>query len=97
MEVTAFFIYNTCGSFHMYNTCGILCSQDVMELSSRLKCEVRMVRVPYPTFNHIDFLWAKDVYKLVYENVIYSLEKHELDRILKKTMKIFKKSLRIKL
>ena len=39
---------------------------------------MQLIRVPFPEFNHIDFLWAKDVYKLVYENVINSLEKHEL-------------------
>lgn len=51
---------------------------DVKELSSKLKGKVQLIRVPFPEFNHIDFLWAKDVYKLVYENVINSLEKHEL-------------------
>jgi len=61
----------------------VSCSQDVKELSSKLKCEVQLVRVPFPKFNHVDFLWARDVYHLVYKNVITSLEKHELDRILK--------------
>jgi hypothetical protein len=37
-------------------------------------------------------LWAKDVYKLVYEHVIYSLEKHEVDRILKENEEDFKKN-----
>jgi hypothetical protein len=61
-----------------------------MELSSKLKCKVQLIRVPFPEFNHIDFLWAKDVYKLVYNNVITSLEKHELDRILKGNKEDFK-------
>jgi lysosomal acid lipase/cholesteryl ester hydrolase len=64
---------------------------DVMELSSKLKCKVRLVRVPFPKFNHIDFLWAKDVYHLLYKNVITSLEKHELDRNLKGNTEDFKK------
>jgi len=62
-----------------------------MELSSKLQCKVQLIRVPFPEFNHIDFLWAKDVYKLVYKNVITSLEKHELDRIRKGNKEDFKK------
>jgi len=62
-----------------------------MELSNKLKCKVQLIRVPFPEFNHIDFLWAKDVYNLVYKNVIASLKKHELDRILKGNKEDFKK------
>jgi hypothetical protein len=63
--------------------CAVLCSQDVRHLASKLKGEVELIRVPFPKFNHIDFMWAKDVYELVYESVINSLAK----RIQKKTLK----------
>jgi hypothetical protein len=62
-----------------------------MKLSRKLKCKAQLIRVPFPKFNHIDFLWAKDVHKLVYENVINSLRKHELDRNHKENTEDFKK------
>jgi hypothetical protein len=46
-------------------------------LASKLKSKVELIKVPFSKFNHIDFVWAKDAYKLVYENVIDSLKKHE--------------------
>ena len=80
-----------CIYVYIYIYMDVFCSQDVMELSSKLKGKVQLVRVPFPKFNHIDFLWAKDVYHLVYKNVITSLEKHELDRILKGNKEDFEK------
>jgi hypothetical protein len=56
---------------------GVLCSQDVQRLVSKLTSKTELIRVPFPKFNHIDFMWAKDVYNLVYESVIKSLKKHE--------------------
>jgi hypothetical protein len=46
-------------------------------LASKLKSKVKLIKVPFSKFNHIDFVWAKDAYKLVYENVISTLKKHE--------------------
>jgi hypothetical protein len=49
----------------------------VKQLASKLKSKVELIRVPFSKFNHIDFVWARDAYKLVYENVINTLKKHE--------------------
>jgi hypothetical protein len=49
----------------------------VQRLVSKLTSTTELIRVPFPKFNHIDFMWAKDVYSLVYESVINSLKKHE--------------------
>jgi hypothetical protein len=63
----------------------------VQRLVSKLKSKVEVFRVPFPKFNHIDFMWAKDVYKLVYENVINSLKKHESNINLKESEERLKK------
>jgi hypothetical protein len=69
---------------------AVPCSQDVQHLASKLKGEVELIRVPFPKFNHIDFMWAKDVYSLVYESVINSLKKHEPKAKLTESEKYFK-------
>nr|AIY34738.1 lipase 9 [Lygus lineolaris] len=35
-----------------------------------------MVEVPLPSFNHLDFMWAKDVRPLLYDNMIAMLKMH---------------------
>lgn len=64
--------------------------QDVQHLASKLKGAVDVIRVPFPKFNHIDFMWAKDVYNLVYASVINSLKEHEPKSNLTESEKHFK-------
>ncbi|XP_050454059.1 lipase 3-like [Cataglyphis hispanica] len=43
---------------------------DVKRLYHLLPNVVDMYEVPWPKFNHVDFMWAKDAPKLVYERVL---------------------------
>lgn len=43
---------------------------DVDQLISKLSIKPTVYKVPYEKFNHIDYLFANDVYKLVYEPLI---------------------------
>nr|AOH73340.1 lipase 11 [Lygus lineolaris] len=36
----------------------------------------KLVEVPLPAFNHLDFMWAKDVRPLLYDNMIAMLKMH---------------------
>uniref|UniRef100_A0A146LJT0 Gastric triacylglycerol lipase n=1 Tax=Lygus hesperus TaxID=30085 RepID=A0A146LJT0_LYGHE len=47
--------------------------EDVKKLHSRLT-KSKLIEVPYPAFNHLDFLWAKDVRPLLYNNMISMLK-----------------------
>lgn len=40
-------------------------SQDVTFLASSLPNVVHDIRIPLPSFNHIDFVWGIDVDKLI--------------------------------
>lgn len=51
-------------------------SQDNRILKEKLPNVTRFYEVPYKRFNHGDFLWAKDSYKLVYKDVIEQIDKH---------------------
>jgi hypothetical protein len=45
-------------------------------LAEKVPNLVRKYHVPLETFNHLDYLWAIDVDKLVYNNVIELLENY---------------------
>ncbi|KAF6216011.1 hypothetical protein GE061_000348 [Apolygus lucorum] len=47
--------------------------EDVKKLHSRLT-KSKLIQVPFPAFNHLDFMWAKDVRPLLYDNMIAMLE-----------------------
>ncbi|CAH1402323.1 unnamed protein product [Nezara viridula] len=49
--------------------------QDVMKLQSKLPNSIAKL-VPYPAFNHLDFLWANDVVPLLYEDLVENMEKY---------------------
>lgn len=44
--------------------------RDILHLSHDLPNVIEMKRVEDPTFNHIDFVWAKDAKELVYNHII---------------------------
>nr|CAD7429300.1 unnamed protein product [Timema monikensis] len=47
---------------------------DVKNLSVRLQQKIGMFRVSLPSFNHVDFMWAKDAPKLVYSKILKALK-----------------------
>ncbi|XP_014291786.1 lipase 3 [Halyomorpha halys] len=49
--------------------------QDVMKLHSSLPNSVAKL-VPYPAFHHLDFLWAKDVVTLLYDDLLKTMSEH---------------------
>uniref|UniRef100_A0A8D8Z5X2 Lipase n=1 Tax=Cacopsylla melanoneura TaxID=428564 RepID=A0A8D8Z5X2_9HEMI len=50
--------------------------QDTLILKSRLPSVVRFYEVPNKKFNHGDFLWAKDGYKLLYRDTILLIDEY---------------------
>lgn len=52
---------------------------DVMRLVNELPRQPIFYKVPYKKFNHLDFLVARDVRKLVYDEVINILTKNKLN------------------
>jgi len=49
--------------------------QDVKRLYNSLSNTVMIYHVPYPTFNHLDYLWGKDAPELVYKKMFKYLRK----------------------
>nr|CAD7447970.1 unnamed protein product [Timema bartmani] len=49
---------------------------DVKNLSVRLQQKIGMFRVSLPSFNHVDFMWAKDAPKLVYSKILKALKQY---------------------
>lgn len=45
-------------------------SQDVEELYKNLGNPFGKFRVPHEQWNHLDFMWAKDVKELLYDKII---------------------------
>ncbi|XP_029671560.1 lipase 3-like [Formica exsecta] len=43
---------------------------EMQKLSRLLPNVVDMYKVPWPKFNHVDFVWAKDAPKLVYKRIL---------------------------
>ncbi|KAL1460139.1 hypothetical protein WDU94_012077 [Cyamophila willieti] len=59
-----------------YGCCNDLLShvKDTKLLKSRLPNVIRFYKVPYRLFNHGDFLWAKDAYRLLYKDIIILID-----------------------
>ncbi|EFN67149.1 Lipase 3 [Camponotus floridanus] len=53
--------------------------EDVRRLYHLLPNVVDMYEVSWPKFNHVDFLWAKDAPKLVYERVLKIMKRENLN------------------
>lgn len=49
---------------------------DVQLLNRRLKNSLGMSRVPFDTFNHLDFMWGLDAKTLVYDDLIRRIEEY---------------------
>ncbi|KMQ87030.1 lipase 3 [Lasius niger] len=54
---------------------------DVKRLSCALPNVMDVYEVPWPNFNHMDFIWAKDASKLVYERVLKIMRKENPNNI----------------
>lgn len=52
---------------------------DVKRLYTRLTQRIGIYEVPLPSFNHVDFLFAKDVVKLVYNNLTATLKQYAVN------------------
>lgn len=51
--------------------------QDVKVLAGRLPNVAERKVVPFPEFNHLDFLWANDVKNIVYDDMIGFMKRHD--------------------
>lgn len=49
---------------------------DVHLLNRRLRNSQGVIRVPFDTFNHLDFMWGLDAKTLVYDDLIRRIEKY---------------------
>ncbi|XP_024882714.1 uncharacterized protein LOC112461630 [Temnothorax curvispinosus] len=50
-------------------------SLDVKKLYSMLPNVLDLYRVPFPKFNHLDFIWGKDAFELVYKRLLEIMKK----------------------
>lgn len=50
--------------------------QDNVATASKLKNVVGIFRVPFPEFNHMDFMWGKDAKRLLYDQLIVLMDKY---------------------
>lgn len=50
--------------------------QDVLRLDAALPNSVEAYKIEYPKFSHLDFLWANDVVKLLYNDVFDYLSRY---------------------
>jgi len=51
--------------------------QDVKVLAGKLPNVAERRVVPFPEFNHLDFLWANDVKNIVYDDLIGFMKRHD--------------------
>lgn len=49
--------------------------KDVKKLYHLLPNKLDMYRVPFPKFNHLDFIWGKDAPELVYKRLLEIMKK----------------------
>lgn len=54
-------------------------AKDVKKLISILPNVINDYLVPHEKFNHIDFIWGKDVQHLVYDEIVKTLRLREID------------------
>ncbi|XP_014480140.1 PREDICTED: lipase 3 isoform X2 [Dinoponera quadriceps] len=54
-------------------------NSDVKRLYGMLDNVVDVYRVPYPKFNHLDFIWGKDAPQLVYKRLLQVISKSYFD------------------
>jgi len=52
---------------------------DVYRFNHKLNNSIGMYEIPLKVFNHIDFLWAKDAPKLVYDKLIQVVKKYPME------------------
>ncbi|XP_029176589.1 lipase 1-like [Nylanderia fulva] len=56
-------------------------SVNIKRLYRILPNVIDLYEVPWPNFNHVDFIWAKDAPKLVYERVIKIMRNENLNNV----------------
>lgn len=62
---------------HYSDNDWIVSAADVQELAEKLGNVVETLRVPHGKFNHLDYLYGFDVYKLLYKDVMKTLIEDE--------------------
>lgn len=62
-------------SLHYGDGDFMVTKEDNEFLASKLPNVVGMFRVPYPYFNHLDFMWSRDSKKLLYDPLIKLMNK----------------------
>lgn len=55
--------------------------QDVEQLANELPNLVDYYLVPYDKWNHLDFIWATDVYELLYKQVLKIIQQHWKEQV----------------
>ena len=48
--------------------------QDVMKYVSEMPNQFRLYEVPYPTWNHLDYMWAIDGDKYIYPEILKDIK-----------------------
>lgn len=78
-KVSSYPIVNVTVPTAIYYTCCndyLSSAKDSEMLRSKLPNVVRFYQIPYKKFNHGDFLWAKDSYRLFYKDVLDLIDKY---------------------
>lgn len=55
------------------------CTQDVIELYSHLPNRLGLNRIEFDQFNHVDFLYSKNIIDMVYQSVLNTISTTEID------------------
>lgn len=50
--------------------------QDIEALAGKLPNVIEKLKIPYPSFNHLDFMWAINSRKLLYDQLLLLLNKY---------------------
>lgn len=71
------YIHTTYLSISFESRYGCYTFQDVEVLAKRLPNVAEKKVMPFPEFNHLDFLWANDIKTIVYDDLIEFMKRYE--------------------
>ena len=61
--------------YALFNFCPILLHLQDVQSTAKLLPNVKLIKIPSPSFNHIDFLFGNDADIYIYNNIIDILQK----------------------